>query len=285
MLRSRAHTPIAILAATVASQPIASAPAAVAQGMEPCCAFVELRQYTLRPGQRDVLIELFDREFVETQEATGMTIIGQFRDLDRPDYFVWLRGFPDMPTRATALAAFYGGPAWRAHREKANGTMIDSDNVLLLEPALPRMGFVPPARATEPADTGLAVATLYYPRRDALADFPGFFSQNVHPLLTSSGATIVAAYVTSPAPNNFPALPVREETAFVSFAVFESEDAYERHHASLMSGAEWKSRVAPALNARLAKPTETLRLEPTSRSRMRYEAMIDARVSAQRIAP
>jgi hypothetical protein len=33
---------------------------------------VELRQYTLRPGQRDVLIDLFDREFVESQEAAGL---------------------------------------------------------------------------------------------------------------------------------------------------------------------------------------------------------------------
>ena len=54
---------------------------------------VELRQYTLRPGQRDVLIGLFDREFVESQEAAGMAIVGQFRDLDDPDRFVWIRGF------------------------------------------------------------------------------------------------------------------------------------------------------------------------------------------------
>ena len=27
---------------------------------------VELRRYTLHPGRRDTLIELFDREFVET---------------------------------------------------------------------------------------------------------------------------------------------------------------------------------------------------------------------------
>ena len=77
---------------------------------------VELRQYTLRPGQRDVLIDLFDREFVESQEAEGMAIVGQFRDLDDPDRFVWIRGFGDMPSRARALAAFYGGPAWKAHR-------------------------------------------------------------------------------------------------------------------------------------------------------------------------
>src|SRR5688572_25580775 len=58
-----------------------------------CCPITELRQYTLHPGKRDTLIDLFDREFVETQEAVGMTLIGQFRDLDKPDRFVWLRGF------------------------------------------------------------------------------------------------------------------------------------------------------------------------------------------------
>src|SRR5215475_14452137 len=102
---------------------------------------VELRQYALRPGQRDVLIELFDREFVESQEACGMTVLGQFRDLDRPDRFVWLRGFDDMPSRAEALRRFYTGPVWRAHAAAANATMIDSDDVLLLRPATAAPGF------------------------------------------------------------------------------------------------------------------------------------------------
>src|SRR6266480_1882351 len=92
-----------------------------------CCPIVELRQYTLHPGKRDVLIDLFDREFVESQEALGMNIIGQFRDLDDPNRFVWLRGFHDMPSRAQALKNFYGGPVWKAHREAANATMIASD--------------------------------------------------------------------------------------------------------------------------------------------------------------
>ena len=39
--------------------------------LETCCPIVELRQYTLHPGKRDVLIDLFDREFVESQEASG----------------------------------------------------------------------------------------------------------------------------------------------------------------------------------------------------------------------
>ena len=45
-----------------------------AQPPQTCCPVVELRQYTLHPGQRDVLIDLFDREFVESQEALGMKI-------------------------------------------------------------------------------------------------------------------------------------------------------------------------------------------------------------------
>src|SRR5437016_8439463 len=49
------------------------------QPPQTCCPIVELRQYTLHPGQRDVLIDLFDREFVESQEALGMKVIGQFR--------------------------------------------------------------------------------------------------------------------------------------------------------------------------------------------------------------
>src|ERR1041384_845291 len=93
---------------------------------------VELRRYTLHPGRRDELIELFDREFVETQEAAGIAVLGQFRDLDRPEEFVWLRGFPDMPSRSAALRAFYGGPVWKKHSAAANATMIDSDDVLLL---------------------------------------------------------------------------------------------------------------------------------------------------------
>src|SRR5262245_19142049 len=106
-----------------------------------CCAVVELRQYTLKPGQRDTLIKLFERHFVESQEAAGMTLVGQFRDRHRDDRFVWLRGFSSMESRHQALETFYGGPVWAAHRDAANSTMLDADNVLLLKPAKPELAF------------------------------------------------------------------------------------------------------------------------------------------------
>ena len=93
---------------------------------------IELRQYLLHPAQRDTLIDVFDRAFVETQEAVGMDVLGQFRDPQRPDCFVWFRGFPDMAARHRSLTAFYDGPVWAKHRDVANATMIDSDNVMLL---------------------------------------------------------------------------------------------------------------------------------------------------------
>ena len=133
------------------------------------CQVVELRQYTLKPGARDALVALFDREFVAPQEAVGMRVIGQFRDLDDADRFVWLRGFADMASRSAGLQAFYGGPAWLAHREEANATMVDSDDVLLLRPAWPGASFTGAARppAGEAQD---ALRVIESASRTALAE-------------------------------------------------------------------------------------------------------------------
>jgi NIPSNAP protein len=151
-----------------------------------CCPIVELRQYTLHPGKRDVLIELFDREFVETQEAVGMSIIGQFRDLDKPDRFVWLRGFPDMSSRARSLEEFYGGPVWKMHSKAANATMIDATNVLLLHPAGAASGFsftnsVRLQPGGKETDGGLVIATIYYFSEPVSQDFVEFFERTVKP--------------------------------------------------------------------------------------------------------
>ncbi len=70
-----------------------------------------------------------------------MVPIGHYRDLDDPDSFVWFRGFADRETRLGGLEAFYTSRAWVDHRDAANATMIDSDNVLLLRSARPGSGF------------------------------------------------------------------------------------------------------------------------------------------------
>jgi hypothetical protein len=205
---------------------------------------VELRQYTLHPGQRDVLIELFDREFVETQEVLGMHVLGQFRDLDRPDRFVWLRGFPDMAARAVGLNAFYSGPVWKKHAHAANATMVDSDNVLLLRPVSPTSGLdVPAERGT--GGTGVVYAAICSFDAPIAADVVDQFADYL-----AAQDALLGVYVTEPSPNNYPALPVRAEHVLVWFA-----------GASL-------TPLPEHLERQLSRPPEVLRLAPTSRSRL-----------------
>ena len=185
------------------------------------CSVIELRRYTLHPGARETLVELFDRELVEPQEAVGMAVLGQFRDLADPDAFVWLRGFADMAARRRGLEAFYGGPVWRRHREAANATMLAWDDVLLLRPTRPwvhrperREGRGSPAGG-EASDEAVIAA--------------------VHPVTGGDGAALAAqleaathprpllAGSTERATNDFPALSVREADVCVTLALRTSD--------------------------------------------------------------
>jgi NIPSNAP len=240
-----------------------------------CCPIVELRQYTLHQGKRDVLIELFDREFVESQEILGMYVIGQFRDLGDPNRFVWVRGFRNMSERAEGLTSFYTGPVWKANREAANATMIDSDNVLLLRPARPSSGFVlentdrPQPDAKEIPES-LVVATIYYLDTSAEDDFVDYFERTLEPPLIDTGASVLAYFVTERSANNFPALPVREgENVFVWLSCFRDQSAYEDHLAALANSPHWRVEILEELARRLTRQPEVLRLAPTARSRLR----------------
>ena len=231
---------------------------------------VELRQYTLHPGRRDTLVELFEREFLETQEAAGMRVLGQFHDLDGPDRFVWLREFPDMAHRHDALERFYGGPAWQAHRDAANATMIDSDDVLLLKPVSPASGFAIDGPLPEPdASDGVFAATLYFFDAPVDMDFLEFFAAQLLPAVSAAGARVLATYSTEYAANTWPRLPVRTgEHVFAWFARFDDPAAWTAYREALVAQPQWRD-IAVRLAHRLQGPPQVLRLSPTPRSRLR----------------
>jgi len=198
----------------------------------PTCRVIELRQYTMQPGRRDELITLFEREFIETQAAVGLQVLGIFRDAERPDRFVWLRGFADMAARARGLEAFYGGPIWHAHRDAANATMIDASDVLLLRPVTAWPLSAEAVRSWHAMVCPLASA----PEPD---------------LLDALRAGPFTWLETEPAENNFPRLPVRSgETVLVALS-------------------PTAIALPPALAARLAGPPQVLNLLPTPRSPLR----------------
>jgi len=250
------------------------AAAALALGVTPAAAQVlELRQYKIADGMRDAFVTLFEREFVESQEAVGLRLVGQFRDVDDPNRFTWMREFPDVAAREPALTAFYTGPLWQRLRSEANALLVDNDNVLLLRPAGPGQGLSPSPTRPAPgaaAPAGLIVAHFWRLWAEPDAAFAKTFDRDVRPELEAAGLQVMGAYLPERSPNTFPRLPVREgEKLFVWFARAPSEAAYAAAVKRLEARPGWKARVAPLMADQLESPPLARRLAPTPRSALR----------------
>ncbi len=227
---------------------------------------VELRQYTLVPGSRSTLIELFERELIEPQEAAGMVIGGPFIDLEDPNNFVWLRGFTSMDARRRALECFYDGPVWNAHKDAANATMVNSDNVLLLQATSPEHPLCSPEGRQADFGSRHAVPdrlhiTIY--EHPADADLTNWLSTVVHAHLEERLGVPVATWRTNPAPNTFPRLPVREDNVFVWTAAFREETTWQHAQHRLSEDPVWAEEIQPALSKRI-RSEQQLRLRPTA---------------------
>ncbi len=210
-------------------------------------AVLELRQYTMVPGRRQDFVDLFDREFVETQEILGIEVVAQFTDLDKPDRYVWIRRFPNMEARKASLDAFYSGPVWAEHSTAANPMMIEWYDVLLLKPAgegrdlgVNAADRPPPGRM---GAEGRPLAILVW---DVVPDRLAGFAGEVARAFPDARAV----YITDPAPNTYPRLPIREDASVV---------------VAMLDGQP------PAEGAAIdgVSPSQVLRLAPTLRSALR----------------
>ena len=106
-----------------------------------------------------------------------------------------------MESRRKALTAFYGGPVWAAHRNEANATMLDSDDVLLLTPVpIPSCGKVD-------GEAPHVHVVTYHLTRTATADEATELGRRLE---SASAGTLAMLLVTLDAVNDFPTLPVRQ---------------------------------------------------------------------------
>lgn len=231
-----------------------------------CCSVLELRQYTLKPGHRDALIDVFDRHLVESQEVLGITVVGQFRDRRRPDRFVWVRGFADMARRHRALEGFYDGPVWTEHKGAANETMLEWHDVRLLKPARAGLAFHVNTRHRpahgERRAASLIVAGIHPLRLPADDASISRFEEQVIPLIRARGVHVDGVFMTEPAPNTFTRLPVREgEHELVWFGSLEDGSA-----SAAASGDDLIASLTNAVASFGAQAPQLLELEPTSRS-------------------
>jgi hypothetical protein len=221
---------------------------------------LEIRNYLLKPNVLEHFIDYFEEHFIASQEAEHMTLLGQFRLIDEPDHFVWIRGFHDMPTRQKALQNFYGGSVWAKYGPLANEMMLEWHNVHLLRP-LSDIDLMN-GMTTERIAADLAAGTISLSTGLIAIDFYQLHAdqhetmQNIVQAYQKEGIQIRGQCVAEMSENTFARLPVYQyEDIFVLISAYESPVAAVKRDRTIQNLAEQNIRLHPNANSLLLSPT------------------------------
>lgn len=230
----------------------------------------ELRRYEIKEGKREQFAELFESYFPEAFQQLGAIAAGSFFERANHNTFTWLRGFHTMDDRAVINGAFYYGPLWKEHKAAINDLLIDSDNVLLLQPLSPeRSVTILPAvdPVTEPEGArGVVVAQIFAVRSGKVDTFAGE-AEAAFAAYRDAGAREAGVLITLDAKNNFPQLPVRTDGPYLVWIGIMKDDLVLKKAFNPLV-----ERFLPSLNATglLRGAPELVVLDPTHRSRLRW---------------
>ena len=182
---------------------------------------IELRNYLLKTGKRDLFIKYFKDHFVESQNVLGAYTPGLFRIKDEEERFFWIRGFDSMQERSRFLPAFYGGEVWKAFGPAANDMMLEWHNVHLVKPLWDNMDAFAKRK-------GVFVIDYYKANVKQLNDLIDLFNIEYIPLLHGWGVNTITLLVSEMTENDFPKLPVyQDENLLVVVTAFNNETEYE----------------------------------------------------------
>jgi hypothetical protein len=167
-----------------------------------------------------------------------------------------MRGFSDLPSRGQALSNFYGSQTWAKHREAANATMIDSDNVLLLHP------FEDSEHVREDlsVNKGLLRVAIHHLGSVSTERFSVFWANTLYPILVEGGYSPFCPLMTAKVENNFPQLPLRNDPVFLWFMMFNDKNDEQEFSSWWTSRSGWRDQISPDLMPALMRKPEILRL-------------------------
>jgi hypothetical protein len=94
---------------------------------------VEVRSYRVTPGKRDEFLKTFETRSIPALQAHGMKIVGPMVDVENPNKFVFLRGFPSMEELHRMKDDYYSGKIWKEELEQILMPMLESYDVILCE--------------------------------------------------------------------------------------------------------------------------------------------------------
>jgi hypothetical protein len=236
---------------------------------------LEIRNYLLKPNVLEHFIDYFEQHFIASQEAVNLQVLGQFRVIDEPNHFVWMRGFSDMQTRLEGLENFYYGPVWRQYGPLANELMLEWDDVHLLRPIDDTPMLLNGVNAASVAadlnagtispDTGVIAIDFYRALPGKRQVLIQAFQTQVSHKYERKGVQLCGSFIAEMAENKFTRLPViQNEDEFVVITAYDNPDTYQSTIQSI------KPILENTISVLLSEALQSLQLSPTLRSAMRY---------------
>jgi hypothetical protein len=91
----------------------------------------ELREYRMRPGQRENWVKFMEEVIIPFQVSKGMVIAGSFVGEEEEDLYVWLRRFEDEQEREQLYLAVYESERWQDEILPRVRELIDRERMVI----------------------------------------------------------------------------------------------------------------------------------------------------------
>jgi hypothetical protein len=89
----------------------------------------ELRQYRLKPGQRERWVKWMEEKIIPYQVGLGVVVVGSFIAEEDPDVYVWIRRFDNEQERARLYSKMYESPTWINEIKPVSDGMIIREKI------------------------------------------------------------------------------------------------------------------------------------------------------------
>ena len=93
--------------------------------------FFELRQYRVRPGQRENWVKHMEEVIIPYQVSKGMVVVGSFVGQEEDDLYVWMRRFESEQERERLYKAVYETDHWKNEIDPINAKMLDRERTVI----------------------------------------------------------------------------------------------------------------------------------------------------------
>jgi hypothetical protein len=144
----------------------------------------EVRVYTIAPGKLDTFARWMERAD-KFQESVGMRILGHFTAPEQNKY-IWIRIYPDEPTRQQRFKAVYESAEWKTKFTDAREAGFEAAEVFLTRAAkYSKLQYTDAASGRLPAPAGGAKSEYefrFYDIKPGMLDtFVGYMGEKMIP--------------------------------------------------------------------------------------------------------